>query len=81
MGRAPATGYRFVQFVGAPLPREAVIMINIAVSSRSLAAARRVDPQVSPAAVHAAVEAAIAEQLRQLGRTRTNQREDARRAS
>jgi len=43
-------------------------MINIAVSSRSLAAARRVDPQVSPAAVHAAVEAALAEQLRQLGR-------------
>ncbi len=46
-------------------------MINIAVSSRSLAAARRVDPEVSPAAVHAAVEAAIAEQLRQLGRAPT----------
>jgi hypothetical protein len=40
-------------------------MINIAVSSRSLAAARRVDPDVSPAAVHAAVEAAIAEHMRE----------------
>ena len=40
-------------------------MINIAVSSRSLAAARRVDPDVSPAAVHAAVEAALAEQMRE----------------
>lgn len=56
-------------------------MINIAVSSRSLAAARRVDPEVSPAAVHAAVEAAIAEQLRQLGRDRTGPRESHRRAS
>jgi hypothetical protein len=43
-------------------------MINIAVSSRSLAAARRVDPDVKPAAVQAAVEAAITEMLRQLGR-------------
>ena len=43
-------------------------MINIAVSSRSLAAARRVDPEVKPAAVQAAVEAAITEMLRQLGR-------------
>jgi hypothetical protein len=42
-------------------------VLNIAVSSRSLAAARTIDPQVSPAAVYAAVEAAIAEQLRQLG--------------
>jgi post-segregation antitoxin (ccd killing protein) len=40
-------------------------MINISVSSRSLAAARRVDPDVSPAAVHAAVEAAIAEHMRE----------------
>jgi post-segregation antitoxin (ccd killing protein) len=40
-------------------------MINISVSSRSLAAARRVDPNVSPAAVHAAVEAAIAEHARE----------------
>jgi hypothetical protein len=40
-------------------------MINISVSSRSLAAARRVDPNVSPAAVHAAVEAAIAEHMRE----------------
>lgn len=43
-------------------------MINISVSSRSLAAARRVDPNVSPAAVHAAVEAAIAEHTREQGR-------------
>ena len=43
-------------------------MLNISVSSRSLAAARSVDPNVSPAAVRAAVEAALAEVLRQLGR-------------
>lgn len=43
-------------------------MVSISVASRSLAAARTVDPDVSPAAVHAAVEAALAEQLRQLGR-------------
>ena len=40
-------------------------MINISVSARSLAAARAVDPEVSPAAVRAAVEAALAEHLRQ----------------
>ena len=43
-------------------------MVSISVAARSLAAARTVDPDVSPAAVHAAVEAALAEQLRQLGR-------------
>ena len=63
MGRGPTTTYRRINEA-----QEAITMINIAMSSRSLAAARRVDPQVSPAAVHAAVEAAIAEQLRQLGR-------------
>jgi len=42
-------------------------MINIAVSSRSLAAARAVDPNVNAAAVHAAVQAALAEHLRQAG--------------
>jgi post-segregation antitoxin (ccd killing protein) len=47
---------------------EAINMLNIAVSSRSLAAARAVDPDVSPAAVRAAVEAALAEVMRQLGR-------------
>jgi hypothetical protein len=52
-------------------------VLNIAVSSRSLAAARTVDPQVSPAAVYAAVEAAIAEQLRQLRRTPSEPREAA----
>ncbi len=40
-------------------------MISISVSARSLAAARAVDPDVSPAAVRAAVEAALAEHLRQ----------------
>jgi hypothetical protein len=43
-------------------------MLNISVSSRSLAAARSVDPNVSPAAVRAAVEVAITEWMRQHGR-------------
>ncbi|GAA1244593.1 hypothetical protein GCM10009609_04940 [Pseudonocardia aurantiaca] len=47
---------------------EAIGMLNISVSSRSLAAARSVDPNVSPAAVRAAVEVALAEMMRQLGR-------------
>lgn len=41
-------------------------MINIAVSARALVAARAVDPQVSTAAVRAAVEVALAEQMREL---------------
>ena len=41
-------------------------MINLYLSGRSLAAARSVDQQVSPAAVHAAVEVAIVEQLREV---------------
>jgi hypothetical protein len=45
-------------------------MINISVSARALVAARAVDPQVSTAAVRAAVEAALAEQLRELNRRR-----------
>jgi hypothetical protein len=49
-------------------------MINISVASRSLAAARTIDPNVSPAAVRAAVEVAIAEQLRELGHTRSDPR-------
>ena len=54
-------------------------MISISVSSRSLAAARAVDPDVSPAAVRAAVEAALAEHLRQ---SRAERRENGlRRAS
>jgi hypothetical protein len=54
-------------------------MISISVSSRSLAAARAVDPEVSPAAVRAAVEAALAEHLRQ---SRAERRENGlRRAS
>jgi hypothetical protein len=46
-------------------------MINISVSARALVAARAVDPQVSTAAVRAAVEAALAEQLRELRRRET----------
>jgi hypothetical protein len=45
-------------------------MINISVSARALVAARAVDPQVSTAAVRAAVEVALAEQLRELDRHR-----------
>ncbi|GAA4555702.1 hypothetical protein [Pseudonocardia xishanensis] len=41
-------------------------MINVSLSARALAAARSVDPQVTPAAVHAAVEIAVAEQLREV---------------
>lgn len=41
-------------------------MINVSLSGRALAAARSVDPLVSPAAVHAAVEIAVAEQLREV---------------
>ena len=55
-------------------------VLNIAVSSRSLAAARTIDPHVCPAAVYAAVEAAIAEQLRQLGLTPAAPPESHRRA-
>jgi post-segregation antitoxin (ccd killing protein) len=55
-------------------------MINISVSSRSLAAARRVDPNVSPAAVHAAVEAAIAEHNREQRRRPVTPPETADRA-
>jgi hypothetical protein len=39
-------------------------MITVYLSPRSLEAARAVDPYVQPAAVHAAVEIAIVEQLR-----------------
>jgi hypothetical protein len=41
-------------------------MITVYLSMRSLEAARSVDPHVSPAAVHAAVEIAVAEQLREV---------------
>jgi hypothetical protein len=41
-------------------------MINVYLSARALAAARSVDPGVSPAAVHAAVEIALVEQLREV---------------
>lgn len=38
-------------------------MIHIYLSCRALAAARAVEPLISPAAVHAAVEVTVAEQL------------------
>ncbi len=40
-------------------------MVSISVSARSLAAARRIDPQVSTAAVRAAVEEAVAADRRE----------------
>ena len=43
-------------------------MISISVSARALVAARAVDPQVSTAAVRAAVEVALEEQRRELDR-------------
>ena len=43
-------------------------MINISVRTRALAAAREVDPDISAAAVRAAVEVALADQRRELGR-------------
>ena len=45
-------------------------MINISVSARAVVAARAVDPQVSTAAVRAAVEVALEEQRRELDRRR-----------
>lgn len=52
-------------------------MINIHVSARALVAARAVDPAVSTAAVRAAVEAALAEQRRELDRRRAGTDEAA----
>jgi hypothetical protein len=52
-------------------------MINISVSARALVAARAVDPQVSTAAVRAAVEAALAEQRRELEIRRAAGADDA----
>ncbi len=43
-------------------------MVSISVSARSLAAARRIDPNVSTAAVQAAVEAALDAVSREAGR-------------
>jgi hypothetical protein len=43
-------------------------MIAIYLSIRALSAARAVDPNVSPAAVHAAIEVALAEELRRMVR-------------
>jgi hypothetical protein len=52
-------------------------MISISVSSRALVAARAVDPQVSTAAVRAAVEVALAEQRRELEIRRAAAADDA----
>ncbi len=53
-------------------------MVSIFVSARSLAAARAVDPHVSTAAVRAAVEVALAEQLRELRKEGDRRSEDLR---
>jgi hypothetical protein len=53
-------------------------MVSIFVSARSLAAARAVDPHVSTAAVRAAVEVALAEQLRELRKDDDRRIEDVR---
>jgi hypothetical protein len=45
-------------------------MISISVSARALVAARAVDPEVSTAAVRAAVEAALAQWVREVQRRR-----------
>ena len=52
-------------------------MISISVSARALVAARTVDPQVSTAAVRAAVEVALAEQRRELEIRRATGADDA----
>jgi hypothetical protein len=52
--------------------------MNISVSARALVAARAVDPEVSTAAVRAAVEAALAEQRRELEIRRAAMPDDAR---
>lgn len=53
-------------------------MINISVSARALVAARTVDPEVSTAAVRAAVEVALAEQRRELEIRRATMSDEAR---
>jgi hypothetical protein len=57
---------------------ETMDMMNISVSARALVAARAVDPEVSTAAVRAAVEAALAEQRRELEIRRAAMSDDAR---
>lgn len=52
-------------------------MMSISVSARALVAARAVDPAVSTAAVRAAVEAALAEQRRELEIRRAAMSDDA----
>lgn len=52
-------------------------MMSISVSARALVAARTVDPQVSTAAVRAAVEVALAEQRRELEIRRAAGADDA----
>lgn len=46
-------------------------MVSISVSARSLAAARKIDPDVSTAAVQAAVEAAVEADRREAHGRRT----------
>lgn len=53
-------------------------MMSISVSARALVAARAVDPEVSTAAVRAAVEVALAEQRRELEIRQAAMSDDAR---
>ena len=53
-------------------------MMSISVSARALVAARAVDPEVSTAAVRAAVEVALADQRRELEIRRAAMSDDAR---
>ena len=55
-------------------------MMSISVSARALVAARAVDPEVSTAAVRAAVEVALAEQRRELEIRQAAMSDDARAA-
>ena len=55
-------------------------MINVSVAARALVAARSVDPEVSTAAVRAAVEVALAEQRRELEIRRAVASDEARTA-
>ena len=53
-------------------------MMSISVSARALVAARAVDPEVSTAAVRAAVEVALADQRRELEIRQAAMSDDAR---
>jgi hypothetical protein len=62
---------------GGPTREGHLFVLSIALSQRALAAARRVDPQVSTAAVRAAVEAALDDGLRDAAWTLVSPEDDA----